>query len=147
MKLVIGSDHAGFALKQELLADLTEKGYTLSDAGTYNEDSADYPLYGEKIARIVVSGQADLGIAVCGTGIGIGISANKVKGCRAVMCSEPYSAKMGREHNNANVLALGSRVVGTELAKMIVAAFLKANFLGERHARRVQMIDDIEQRN
>lgn len=147
MKIVIGSDHAGFALKQTLLAHLKEEDYEIYDVGTYSESSVDYPIYGRKVAETVTSGQADLGIAICGTGIGIGISANKVPGCRAAICSEPYSAKMSRLHNNANVLAIGARVVGDELAKMIVDTWLNTGFLGGRHARRVGMIDSIGNAN
>lgn len=147
MKIVIGSDHAGFALKQSILDHLKNKGYEVLDIGTHSEASADYPKYGRKVAETVTSGKADLGIAICGTGIGIGISANKVPGCRAAICSEPYSAKMSRQHNNANVLAMGARVIGVDLAIMIVDTWLKADFLGGRHARRVKMIDSIEQRN
>lgn len=147
MKIIIGSDHAGFKLKNELIDYLKKGGYEVRDVGTHSEDSVDYPLFGERVARSVVSGEAPLGIAVCGTGIGIGISANKVKGCQAAICSDPYSARMSRAHNNANVLAIGSRVVGSELAKMIVSTWLETEFEGERHQRRVSMIADIEERN
>lgn len=141
MKIVIGSDHAGFKLKQTIIGHLKENGYDVLDVGTDSEASVDYPSYGHTVARTVTSGDADLGIAICGTGIGIGISANKVPGCRAAICSEPYSAKMSRLHNDANVLAIGARVVGEELALMIVDTWLGTEFLGGRHARRVQMIE------
>ncbi|GGL56889.1 ribose 5-phosphate isomerase B [Sporolactobacillus putidus] len=144
MKIVIGSDHAGFKLKEILIDYLQENGFQIIDLGTYSDESVDYPVYGEKVARSVVNHQTDLGIAICGTGIGIGIAANKVPGCRAVICSEPYSAKMSRQHNDANVLAIGSRVVGVEAAKMIVDTWLKTEFLGGRHAQRIDMIRKIE---
>ena len=121
-------------------------GHEVIDLGTNSTESCDYPIYGEKVGRAVASGEADLGIAICGTGLGISLAANKVKGIRACVCSEPYTARLSRLHNNANVLAFGSRVVGSELAKMIVETWLEAGFEGERHARRVQMIMDIEKR-
>ena len=114
--------------------------------GTDSSESCDYPVYGEKVGRAVVSGEADLGIAICGTGLGISLAANKVKGVRACVCSEPYTAKLSRMHNNSNVLAFGARVVGSEFAKMITEAWLDAEFEGGRHERRVQMLMDIENR-
>lgn len=144
MKIAIGSDHAGFKLKEILIDYLKEHGFQLIDLGAYSNESVDYPVYGEKVARSVVNRQTDLGIAICGTGIGIGIAANKVPGCRAAICSEPYSAKMSRQHNDANVLAIGSRVVGVEAAKMIVDTWLKTEFLGGRHAQRIDRIREIE---
>lgn len=143
MKVVIGADHAGFQLKQFLISYLKKKEYELVDIGTDSESSVDYPIYGRKVAQYVTGGQANLGIAICGTGIGIGISANKIPGCRAAICSDPYSAKMSRLHNNANVLAIGARVVGTELAAMIVETWLTTQFLGGRHERRVKMIESL----
>ena len=116
------------------------------DLGTNSTESCDYPVYGEKVGRAVASGEADLGIAICGTGVGISLAANKVKGIRACVCSEPYTAKLSRMHNNSNVLAFGARVVGSELAKMITEAWLDAEFEGGRHERRVQMLMDIENR-
>ena len=114
MKIVIGNDHSAVELKNIIKAHLEEKGYEVMNVGT------DYPVYGEKVGRAVASGEADLGIAICGTGVGISLAANKVKGIRACVCSEPYTAKLSRMHNNSNVLAFGARVVGSELAKMIV---------------------------
>ena len=115
------------------------------DKGTHSESRTDYPIYAEAVARAVASGEADLGILICGSGIGISIAANKVHGIRAVVCSEPYSAKLSRQHNNTNVLAFGSRVIGAELAKMIVDEWLNAEFEGERHQTRVNMITQLEE--
>ena len=126
------------------MAYLQEKGYEVLNLGTDSSESCDYPLYGEKVGQAVASGEADLGIAICGTGIGISLAANKVPGIRAAVCSEPYSAKLSRMHNDTNVLCFGARVVGTELAKMIVDEWLSAEFLGGRHQRRVDMIMAIE---
>lgn len=146
MKIAIGSDHGGFALKETIEAYLKEKGYEVDDFGTHNEESTDYPLYGIKVARAVVAGDYDLGLLFCGTGIGISIAANKVKGARACVCSEPLSARLSRQHNNANLLSLGGRVVGEEMAKMIVDAFLTAEFEGDRHSRRVNQMMDFEKK-
>ena len=144
MKIVIGNDHSSVDLKNEIKAYLEEKGYEVLDVGTDTTDSCDYPAYGEKVGRAVVDGAADLGIAICGTGLGISLAANKVKGVRACVCSEPYTARMSRLHNNCNVLCFGARVVGSELAKMIVDEWLNTSFEGGRHQRRVDMIMDIE---
>jgi len=138
--IAIGCDHAGIDLKPHIIAVLEELGLPYKDVGTYTHDSVDYPVYGELAARAVASGECELGIIMCGTGVGIGIAANKVQGIRCVMCSDCYSALMSREHNNANMLSLGARVVGSEVAKMIVRTFLTASFNGERHARRVGQI-------
>ena len=146
MKIVIGNDHSAVELKNIIKAHLEEKGYEVMNVGTDTSDSCDYPVYGEKVGRAVASGEADLGIAICGTGVGISLAANKVKGIRACVCSEPYTAKLSRMHNNSNVLAFGARVVGSELAKMIVDEWLSAEFEGGRHQRRVDMIMDIENR-
>ena len=146
MKIVIGNDHSAVELKNIIKAHLEEKGYEVMNVGTDTSDSCDYPVYGEKVGRAVDSGEADLGIAICGTGVGISLAANKVKGIRACVCSEPYTAKLSRMHNNSNVLAFGARVVGSELAKMIVDEWLAAEFEGGRHQRRVDMIMDIENR-
>lgn len=146
MKIVIGNDHSAVELKNIIKAHLEEKGYEVMNVGTDTSDSCDYPVYGEKVSRAVASGEADLGIAICGTGVGISLAANKVKGIRACVCSEPYTAKLSRMHNNSNVLAFGARVVGSELAKMIVDEWLAAEFEGGRHQRRVDMIMDIENR-
>lgn len=145
MKIAIGNDHSAVEMKNEIKAYLEQKGYEVINFGTDTEESCDYPMYGEKVGRAVVSGEADLGITICGTGVGISLAANKVKGVRAVVCSEPYSAKLSKMHNNTNVLSFGARVVGVELAKMIVDAWLEAEFEGGRHQRRVDQIMAIEQ--
>lgn len=147
MKIAIGNDHAAVDMKNIIKAYLEEKGIEVINLGTDSNESVDYPIYGEKVANAVVSGEADLGIAICGTGVGISIACNKVNGARAVCCSEPYSAKLSRMHNNSNVLCFGARVVGPELAKMIVDEWLNAEFLGGRHKTRVDIITDIEKRN
>ncbi|MCY7151174.1 ribose 5-phosphate isomerase B [Streptococcus gallolyticus subsp. gallolyticus] len=144
MKIAIGSDHVGLELKPDIIDYLKELGHEVSDFGPYSNERTDYPIYGKKVAKEVVDGNFDLGILICGTGVGISISANKVKGIRAVVCSEPYSAKLSREHNNTNILAFGSRVVGVELAKMIVKEWLEAKFEGGRHLRRVDEVEAIE---
>ena len=144
MKIAIGNDHTALEMKEAVQVHLEEKGYEVLDLGTNSTDSCDYPVYGEKVGRAVVDGEADLGIAICGTGVGISLAANKVKGVRACVCSEPYTAKLSRMHNNSNVLAFGARVIGVELAKMIVDEWLNASFEGGRHQRRVDMLMDIE---
>lgn len=144
MRVAIGNDHSAVELK-EIIADyVRELGHEAISLGTDTTQSCDYPLYGEKVGRAVVSGEADLGIAICGTGLGISLAANKVKGVRACVCSEPYTARMSRLHNNANVLCFGARVVGSELAKMITQVWLETEFEGGRHQRRVDQIMEIE---
>ena len=138
--IAIGCDHAGIDLKPHVIDVLNELQLPYQDFGTFTHDSVDYPVYGEMAARAVASGQCALGIIMCGTGVGIGIAANKVHGVRCVICSDPYSALMSREHNNANMLAMGARVVGSEVAKMLVRTFVTAQFNGQRHARRVDQI-------
>lgn len=145
MKIAIGCDHVGFILKPLIISHLKNRGVDIIDKGTHSESRTDYPIYAEAVARAVVSGEADLGILICGSGIGISIAANKVHGIRAVVCSEPYSAKLSRQHNNTNILAFGSRVIGAELAKMIVDEWLNAEFEGERHQTRVNMITQLEE--
>ncbi len=140
----IGSDHGGFALKQEIMKHLTERGIEYRDYGTFSTDSCDYPDYGEAVGRAVASGECERGIVVCGTGIGISIAANKVHGVRCALCGDCFSAQMAREHNDANVLALGARVLGPGLALKIVDTFLDAEFQGGRHARRVAKIMALE---
>ena len=147
MKIAIGNDHTALEMKAAIKAHLEEKGYEVLDLGTNSTDSCDYPVYGEKVGRAVVDGEADLGIAICGTGVGISLAANKVKGLRAVVCSDPYTARMAKEHNAANVIAFGARVIGIETAKCIVDEWLNAKFEGGRHATRVDMIMDVEKRN
>ena len=147
MKIAIGNDHTALEMKEAIKAHLEENGYEVLDLGTNSTDSCDYPVYGEKVGRAVVDGEADLGIAICGTGVGISLAANKVKGVRACVCSEPYTAKLSRMHNDSNVLAFGARVVGVELAKMIVDEWLSASFEGGRHQRRIDLITEIEKEN
>ena len=144
MKIAIGADHGGYPLKDAVIAHLTENGYECVDFGTYSPERCDYPVYGEKVARAVAGGECDLGVLICGTGIGISLAANRVKGIRAAVCSEPYSAQLTREHNNANIICFGARVVGEGTALMIVDSFLNAKFMGGRHAVRVAMLDDIK---
>lgn len=143
MKLAIGSDHVGWELKQEISDYIQSLGHETVDFGAYSSERTDYPKYGKKVAEEVASGQFDVGVLICGTGVGISISANKVKGIRAVVCSEPYTAKLSKQHNNTNIVAFGSRVVGVDLAKMIVKEWLEASYEGGRHAKRVDMIDEI----
>ncbi|AEO02829.1 ribose 5-phosphate isomerase B [Listeria monocytogenes] len=147
MKIAIGNDHVGIELKPVIVAYLQDLGHEVDDFGAFSNERTDYPEYGKKVAESVAAGKSDLGILICGSGVGISIAANKVNGIRAVVCSEPYSAKLSREHNNTNILAFGSRVVGAELAKMIVQNWLDAEFEGGRHAKRVEMIARIEDEN
>ena len=143
MKLAIGSDHVGFELKPVIIEYLEELGHEVTDFGPYSSERTDYPIYGKKVAEEVAAGNFDCGILICGTGVGISISANKVKSIRAVVCSEPYSARLSKEHNNTNILAFGSRVVGSELAKMIVKEWLDAKFEGGRRSKRIEMLNRI----
>ena len=145
MTIGIGNDHTGVELKRIITEHLRARGCEVVNYGTDSTESTDYPIYGEKVARAVVAGECDLGVVICGTGIGISLAANKVHGIRCACCSEPYSARMAREHNNANMLACGARVVGPELAKMIVDQWLDDEF-NPRHLRRVEMLADIERR-
>ena len=142
--LALGCDHGGYELMQEVKKHLENRGIAYHDFGCSSTESVDYPIYGKKVAEAVARGEFEKGILICGTGIGISIAANKVKGIRACVCSEPYTAKLSRMHNNSNILAFGARVVGSELAKMIVDEWLNASFEGGRHQRRVDMIMDIE---
>ncbi len=146
MIIAMGNDHSAVELKQEIKAYVEGKGYQVVDFGTNSTESCDYPVYGEKVGRAVAAGEADLGILICGTGVGISLAANKIKGIRACVCSEPFSAKLSRMHNNTNILAFGARVVGSELAKMIVDQWLEAEFEGGRHQRRVDMLTRLEER-
>lgn len=139
----IGCDHGGFNLKNEIIKYLTENNIPFKDYGTYSKDAVDYPVYGKKVAEDVANGTLDKGILICGTGIGISITANKVKGVRAALCHDVFSAKATREHNNANILAMGERVIGYGLALEIVKAFLETPFSNdERHIRRINMIEE-----
>ena len=144
-RIALGSDHAGFPLKEELRRYLQDQGYAVLDLGTDSTESVDYPQFAAKVAHAVVGGTADLGLLCCGTGIGVAISANKVRGVRAASVSEPASARLAREHNDANVLCLGARIVGIELAREIVHAWVTASFQGGRHQRRVDQIRDLEE--
>lgn len=143
-KIALGADHGGYELKQAILAHLREQGYAVQDFGTDGPASVDYPDYAIPLARAVAAGEYDLGILICGTGIGMSIAANKVRGARAAACSDTYSARMSRQHNNANILCLGGRVLGLGLALDIVDTWLGAEFEGGRHARRVGKITDAE---
>ena len=143
MKIAIAGDHGGFALKEKIAAYLEEAGYEVENLGTYSEDSVDYPEYGKKCAEAVVSGQADRGIVVCGTGIGISIAANKVHGARCALCTSVHMAEMTRRHNDANMLALGGRTTEDGLALEIVKTWLETEFEGGRHQRRVDMLDNM----
>ena len=144
MKLSIGSDHGGYALKQELIAYLRDQGHEVEDFGCHDTASCDYPDFGEAAAAAVASGECERGIVICTTGIGISISANKVKGIRCALCSEPYGAEMTRRHNDANMLALGAGFTAPMMAKRIVDVFLSTAFEGGRHQRRVDKITAIE---
>lgn len=142
--IAIGSDHAGYELKRHIIEHLMRKGFEVKDFGTFSDERCDYPVFGYKVAKAVAGGEYERGILICGTGVGISLSANKVKGIRAVVCSEPYSARLSRQHNDTNILAMGARVVGPELAKMIVDCWLEAEFEGGRHQNRIDMITKIE---
>ena len=144
--IALAADHGGFELKEAVKAHLEELGLEYIDFGTHSTDSVDYPDMAVPACDAVVSGQCEKALLFCGTGVGISLAANKVKGIRACVCSEPYTAKLSRVHNNSNVLAFGARVVGSELAKMITEAWLDAEFEGGRHERRVNMIMEIEKR-
>ncbi|MEW4412310.1 ribose 5-phosphate isomerase B [Clostridium sp. AN503] len=146
MKIVIGNDHTALEMKEEIRAYVESKGYEVIDVGTNGHESCDYPEFGEKVGRAVAAGEADYGIAICGTGIGIGIAAGKVKGVRVCTCSEPYSARLSRMHNDTNVLTFGARVIGVEMAKMIVDEWLDNSYEGGRHKRRVDQLMEIEKR-
>ncbi len=143
--IAIGSDHGGFELKNYIVKYLLEQGYAVKDYGTYSEDSVDYPDCAVPVCEAVVSGEAEKGILICGTGIGISIAANKHKGIRAALCSDAYSATMSRRHNNANILCMGGRVIGRELAYMITDIWLHEEFEGGRHEKRIAKIHEIEQ--
>ena len=146
MKIGIGNDHAAVDMKNEISEYLKEKGYEVVNYGTDSNESCDYPVYGEKVGEAVAHGDVDLGMLISGSGVGISLAANKVEGIRAVVCSEPYTAKLSRQHNNTNILAFGARVIGIETAKMIVDEWLNAEFMGGKHERRVNMLMDIEKR-
>ena len=142
MKIAIGSDHAGFYLKEDLKKYLEEKNIEVKNMGPFDDSRVDYPDYGHAVGHEVIDNEMDFGIVICGSGIGISISANKVKGIRAALCSEPYSARLARRHNDANVLAMGARLIGHDMAIEIVEAFLDEKFEGGRHINRVNKIEE-----
>ncbi len=145
MRVALGCDHGGFPLKAELLNELAVQGHEPIDCGTDSADPVDYPRFASKVAKALLDGNAERGIVLCGSGVGAAVAANKVKGIRAGLCHDTYSAHQGVEHDNINVLCLGARVVGPSLAKEIVVAFLNARFSGkERHVRRLQLVDELE---
>lgn len=145
MKLAIGNDHSAVEMKKEIKAHLESRGIEVVDVGVHTSESCNYPVLGYKVARLVADGEVDGGVLICGTGVGISLAANKVKGIRACVCSDPYTAKLSKMHNNTNIIAFGARVVGVELAKMIVDEWLDAGFEGGRHQKRVDMLTEIEQ--
>ncbi|MBQ2282854.1 MAG: ribose 5-phosphate isomerase B [Agathobacter sp.] len=146
MKIGIGNDHAAVEMKKEIMAYLESMGYEVVNYGTDESASCNYPEFGEKVGRAVVDGDVDCAVLICGTGVGISIAANKVKGVRAAVCSDTATARLVKQHNNANIIAFGQRIVGIELAKDIVKAYLEAEFEGGRHQTRVDMIHEIENR-
>jgi len=145
MRIALSADHAGYELKDELAAWLGEAGHEVIDLGTNSADSVDYPDFGARLARAVADGEAERGIAVCGSGIGISIAVNRNPGCRCARVDDPLSARLAREHNDANVLALGARLIGGDMARACVAAFLGTDFSGGRHQRRVDMLSSLIQ--
>lgn len=145
MKIAIGNDHGGTELKWVIKEYLESKGHELVNFGTDTNASCDYPVYAKKVADAVIAGEAECGILICGTGVGISIAANKVKGIRAAVCGDCATARLVKQHNNANIIALGARIIGVELAKDICDAYLNAEFEGDRHMRRISLIHEIEQ--
>lgn len=146
MKIAIGNDHAAVDMKNEIVSYLEGKGYEMINVGTDTGESCNYAEYGEKAANLVASGEADCGILICGTGVGISLAANKVNGIRACVCSEPLTAQLSKQHNNSNVLAFGARIIGIETAKMIVDCWLQAEYEGGRHDKRVAYLTEIEEK-
>ncbi|KNZ43109.1 ribose 5-phosphate isomerase B [Acetobacterium bakii] len=144
MKIALGADHGGLELKEQVKAYLLEAGWEIADFGTYTKDSCDYPIYGQKVGEAVSFGDCDRGIAICGTGLGISMAVNKVPGIRGALCTNEFMAAMSREHNNANVLVLGGRVLGVDLAMRILKVWLETEFSGGRHQRRLDLISEIE---
>ena len=145
MKLAIGNDHVAIDMKNEIRAQLESRGIEVLDVGTNSPERFNYPVSGYRVARLVADGVVDGGVLICGTGVGISLAANKVRGIRACVCSEPYTARLSRQHNNANIIAFGARVIGIETARMIVDEWLEAEYEGGRHQTRVDMIAEIEQ--
>lgn len=146
MKIAIGNDHAAVEMKNEIVSYLEGKGYEIINEGTDTRESCNYAEYGEKVANLVASGEADCGILICGTGVGISLAANKVNGIRACVCSEPRTAQLSKQHNNSNIIAFGARIIGIETAKMIVDCWLEAEYEGGRHEKRVAYLAEIEER-
>ncbi len=145
MKIIIGNDHVGTEMKKEIVRYLESCGYEVDNYGVDTEERCDYPVIGERVGRAVAAGKGDCGILICGTGIGISLAANKVKGIRAAVCSETTTARFAKQHNNANIIAFGARIVGLEAAKDIVRAYLETEFEGGRHQRRIDMLHQIEE--
>jgi RpiB/LacA/LacB family sugar-phosphate isomerase len=147
MRIAIGADHAGFALKQRLGDTLRDLGHEVTDVGTLSADPVDYPDYAEAVGKLILAGSADRGVLVCGSGVGASVAANKLRGIRAAVCHDTYSARQGVEHDDMNILVLGARIIGEELARELVRAFLAAGFTAEeRHVRRVAKIEALEKR-
>ncbi len=144
MKLAIGNDHVAIEMKNEIKAYLESKGIEVIDVGTNSPERFNYPISGYKVAKLVAGGEVDGGVLICGTGVGISLSANKVHGIRACVCSEPYTARLSKQHNNTNIIAFGTRVIGVETAKMIVDEWLAAEYEGGRHQTRIDMLAEIE---
>ena len=145
MKIAIGNDHVAVEMKQHITRYVEAMGHEVVNFGTDSTLRCDYPVYGKKVADAVASGECVFGILICGTGVGISLAANKTKGIRAVVCSEPYTARLSRQHNNTNIVAFGARVIGPATAEMIVQEFLTAEFEGGRHQKRVDMLQAIEE--
>ena len=145
MKLAIGNDHVAIDMKNEIKEYLESLGHEVIDVGTNSTERFNYPVSGYKVARMVADKEVDAGVLICGTGVGISLAANKVHGIRACVCSEPYTAKLSKQHNNSNIIAFGARVIGIETAKMIVDEWLKAEYEGGRHQTRIDMIKEIEE--
>ena len=142
--IAFGCDHGGFAYKKDVIEHLEKKGFKVIDCGTDSDKSVDYPIYADKVCKEIQSGNADLGILICGTGIGMSMAANKHKGIRAACCENPFSAGVTREHNDANVLCMGARVIGLSVALMMVDQFVTTEFAGDRHVRRVEMVNSFD---
>jgi len=145
MKLAIGNDHVAVDMKNEIMAYLQSRGIEVINVGTDSRERFNYPVSGYKVAKMVAAGEVDGGVLICGTGVGISLAANKVHGIRACVCSDPYTAKLSRQHNNTNIIAFGARVIGIETAKMIVDEWLSADYEGGRHQARIDMISEIEE--
>ncbi len=149
MKVAVGYDHGGFEIREHIISHLKSKGFTVVDMGTQTPDSCDYPIFAKSVAHSVAAGECDYGVLCCGTGIGMSIAANKVNGIRCAVCSEPFSARLTKQHNNANIIAFGARVVGIDMAKMILDEFFDSNYQGtemggERHKNRVALVDAMD---